>query len=233
MLRSEVGTANDNRLAGGAASRFAIVTLVFVVAGCARLLPGHGPSGEPAVAVEGEAPAECGFPEGTVLSYAGRSTTAELDVQEVVGDVMSDDPADIYITRDKFDQGDKHGRLVCAIFVNDPGFVEITVHPEDGGRFEPVEPTPRPTPPPNGIAEDEAVELATPEVPEDEGWEFLQAYAAPLAEMPVTPDSAPWLRDLPPDLWVWNVWFVRDDMVLEVYVDYVDGSVLGTVQSIF
>ena len=42
-----------------------------------------------------------------------------------------DDPADIYITRDAFDQGEHHGRLVCAVFVNDPGFVEITVHPED------------------------------------------------------------------------------------------------------
>ncbi len=31
---------------------------------------------------------------------------------------MSDDLADIYITRDKFDQGDLHGRLVCAIFVD-------------------------------------------------------------------------------------------------------------------
>ena len=81
-----------------------------------------------------EAPNSC-FPEGTALSYAGRSTTAALGVQEVVGDPMSFEPADIYITRDKFDQGDMHGRLVCAIFVNDPGFVEVTVHPTDGGRF--------------------------------------------------------------------------------------------------
>ena len=50
-------------------------------------------------------------------------------------DPMSDDPADIYVTRDTFNQGELHGRLVCAIFVNDPGFVEVTVHPEDWGRF--------------------------------------------------------------------------------------------------
>ena len=80
------------------------------------------------MAAGAEAPAECSFPPGTPLEFAGRSTTATLDVQEAVGDPMSDDPADIYITRDAFDQGELHGRLVCAIFVNQPGFVEITPH---------------------------------------------------------------------------------------------------------
>ena len=106
--------------------------------------------------VEGiEAPERCGFAEGTLLSYAGRATTAGLDVQEVVGDPMSDDPADIYVTRDTFDQGSLHGRLVCAIFVNAPDFVEITVHPEDGGRVTEHEPTPviTPTPLPSGFIE--------------------------------------------------------------------------------
>jgi len=101
-----------------------------------------------------EAPPNSCFPEGTALSYAGRSTTAALGVQEVVGDPMSFEPADIYITRDKFDQGELHGRLVCAIFVNPPGFVEVTVHPADGGRFvaEHV-PSERPTPLPSGMIE--------------------------------------------------------------------------------
>jgi hypothetical protein len=92
-----------------------------------------------------EAPADCGFPPGTPLEFAGRSTTAALGVQEVAGDPMSDDPADIYITRDRFEQGELHGRLVCAIYINDPGFVEITVHPADGGGV-----IPEPEPPPVG-----------------------------------------------------------------------------------
>ncbi len=104
-----------------------------------------------------EAPPGCGFPVGTALSYAGRSTTAALGVQEVVGDPMSDEPADIYITRDAFDQGELHGRLVCAIYVNDPGFVETTVHPADGGRLIPE---PEPTPEPEPLASDE-VEIVT------------------------------------------------------------------------
>jgi hypothetical protein len=215
----------------GGIRRLALLASVMALAGCARLLPGQGPSVEPGgtaalgVAVEGEAPLECGFPAGTELSYAGRSTTAELDVQEVIGDPMSDDPADIYITRDKFDQGEHHGRLVCAVFVNDPGFVEVTVHPEDGGRFVPVEPTPRPTPPPGAIATDEAVELATAEVPLDEGWELLHAFPGPLGEMAVDLDTTPWAIELSPGLWVWNVEFTRGDMSIAVFLDYVDGSV--------
>jgi hypothetical protein len=107
-------------------ARLVIGSLAFLLlSGCTTLSSGQ------------EAPESCGFADGTALSYAGRSTTAALGVQEVVGDPMSNDPADIYITRDKFDQGELHGRLVCAIFVNQPGFVEITVHPADGGRFEP------------------------------------------------------------------------------------------------
>ncbi len=68
---------------------------------------------------------------------------------------MSDDAADIYITRDAFDQGENHGRLVCAVFVDHPGFVEITVHPADGGRFSepPTTPSVSPTPLPSGSIE--------------------------------------------------------------------------------
>lgn len=134
-----------------------LLTLVLSLAGC-RLAGAPPPSVavSPSTPVDtgDEAPEGCGFPDGTALSYAGRSTTAALNVQEVVGDPLSDDPADIYITRDKFDQGDLHGRLVCAIFVDQPGFVEITVHPADGGRFseEPV-PAATPTPLPSGMIE--------------------------------------------------------------------------------
>lgn len=120
--------------------RFAIVLAIAALTGCATL--------------GGDGPPESCFSDGRALSYAGRSTTAALNVQEVVGDPMSHELADIYITRDKFDQGDLHGRLVCAIFVGQPGFIEITVHPADGGRVraQPV-PTPDPSPLPSGAIE--------------------------------------------------------------------------------
>ena len=84
------------------------------------------------------APEACGFPDGTGLSFAGRSTTAALDVQEVVGDSWSFEPADIYITSEKQELANGiRGRQVCAIFAN-ADFVEVTMHPEDGGRFFPA-----------------------------------------------------------------------------------------------
>ena len=139
-------------------ARVLLLVVILSLAGCrlaggAASQPGS-PSATPPP--EGtEAPEACGFPAGTQLSYAGRSTTADLDVQEVVGDAMSDDAADIYITRDAFDQGEKHGRLVCAVFLDHPGFVEITVHPADGGRFSepPTTPSVSPTPLPSGSIE--------------------------------------------------------------------------------
>ena len=85
------------------------------------------------------APAECGFPAGTTLSYAGRATTSVLGVQEVVGDPMSFKAANIYITRDVVTYGEQRARLVCAIYVDDAGFVELTPLPS-GPR------TPFPTP---------------------------------------------------------------------------------------
>jgi hypothetical protein len=210
-----------------------LLVVAIVIAGCRAVPGGAAPSGggEPASSF-GEPPEACGFPPGTALEFAGRSTTAELDVQEAVGDPMSDDPADIYITRDKFDQGEHHGRLVCAVFVNQPGFVEVTVHPEDGGRVEPVDPTPRATAPPEGIARDDAIEIATGEIPDDEGWELLDAFDGPLGEMAVDPDSQPWARDLSPDLWVWNVEFIHGDRAFAVFLDYADGTVLGTAEYI-
>ena len=107
-----------------------------------------------------EAAEQC-FPPGTALSFSGRTTTAALDVQEVVGDPMSHQLADIYITRDAFDQGELHGRLVCAVYV-DTGFVEITVHPEDGGRAAAAEPLGPSIPPipPTPLASDE-IEIFT------------------------------------------------------------------------
>jgi hypothetical protein len=121
-------------------ARLVIASAFLALTGCGLL---SGP----------EAPDPCGFPEGTALSYAGRATTAALGVQEFVGDPMSNDPADIYITRDKLDHGDRHGRLVCAIFV-DQNFVEVTVHPADGGRVTAAPaPSSTPSPLPSGLIE--------------------------------------------------------------------------------
>lgn len=218
-----------------------LLASLVAIAGCRAISGGAAPS-LPApttaapVSVSGdEAPEACGFPAGTALEYAGRSTTAQLDVQEVVGDPMSDDPADIYITRDKFDQGALHGRLVCAIFVNDPGFVEITVHPDDGGRVEPPTPQPSATPPPNGIAEDEAVDIARGTLEEADEWEIFLIDSGPIDRVFPHVLEDPyyeWARDLLPDRWVWLVFFVRGDEGIHVIVDFLDGSVLGTAESI-
>jgi hypothetical protein len=116
-----------------------LLVTVLLLTACGVAIPAELPAGAPG------APEACQFDAGTALSYAGRSTTSALGVQEVVGDPMSDEPADIYITRDAFDQGELHGRLVCAVYVNEPGFVEVTVHPADGGRAR-AEPDPTPEP---------------------------------------------------------------------------------------
>jgi hypothetical protein len=190
------------------------------------------PSSEPTPAtLPGvEAPEACGFPDGTGLSYAGRSTTAALDVQEVVGDPMSFDPADIYITTDKFDQGALHGRLVCAIFVDQPDFVEITVHPDDGGRYSPTESS---TPaPPDGISGDDAVTIAREALSVGEAWEVIVVAAGPLGQLMPYRAEDDWAGDLSADLWVWQVFLVRGDRGAHVWIDYVDGSVYGITETI-
>ena len=224
--------------------RVAWLALLVALAGWRTLPAGadpplsHPSAAEPSVSQPsasssglGEAPEACGFPAGTALEYAGRSTTAELDVQEVVGDPMSDDPADIYITSEAFDQGDLHGRLVCANFVNDPGFVEVTVHPEDGGRF--VEPTPYPSvPTPAGkITRDDAVEIAIAHVTEPGEWEVVHVEAGPIGRIlphVLEDDHYAWAAELLPDVWVWRVHLVLGDRGIDVIVDYLDGAVLGT-----
>jgi hypothetical protein len=224
----------------------AMLAVVLAVAGCRGLLPAAGGSsdplasgalgsGEPRPAGEAEAPQECGFPPGTPLEYAGRSTTAELDVQEVIGDPMSDDPADIYITRDPFAQGEHFGRLVCAVFVDHPGFVEVTLHPEDGGRFEPTPPLPSVTPPPGGITKDEATEIALAEVDRPARWEVAHAEAGPIGRVEPHVLEDPyyeWARDLDPDRWVWRVFLVRGDRGVDIIIDHLDGTVLGTAEYI-
>lgn len=224
-------------------SRLGWLVLLVVLAGC-RALPGgaepspsdqSAPDSSQSASSLGEAPEACGFAAGTALEYAGRSTIAELDVQEVVDDPMSDDPADIYITREAFDQGDLHGRLVCAIFVSDPGFVEVTVHPEDGGRL--VEPTPHPSvhAPAGEITRDDAVETAIAHVTEPGEWEVVHVEAGPIGRIlphVLEDDHYGWAAELSPDRWVWRVFLVHGDRGVDVIVDYLDGAVLGTAEYI-
>ena len=181
------------------------------------------------------APPECGFPAGTPLSFGGRSTTANLGVQEVVGDPLSHEPADIYVTRDEVDQGALRGRLVCAIYVNQADFVEITVVPEalrgEGGNTE--EPDAKQTgaspakPPGDGLSTDEAVSAARKAVPKTWDWEVAVVEAGPIRE--IVPDYVPsdWAHELEPDRWVWRVMFVSGYEGSEVFVDFEDGSLLG------
>ena len=178
------------------------------------------------------APEACGFPDGTVLEFAGRATTSALGLVEVADDpILSIEPADIYITRDRFTQGDLQGRLVCAIYVTQSGFTEITIHPDDlPVPDEPEAPAPRPE---DGITRQEAVDVALEEVPEGEDWELWGALPAVVSELGLSVDSAPWSAKLTDDRWVWLVQFAREDVMLNVYVDYLDGSVLGTQQGTF
>jgi hypothetical protein len=215
-----------------------VVVAFLALTGCRSLSALEAPGATNSFSLVGpsaqEAPARCGFAPGTALSFAGRSTTAALDVEEVVGDPMSTQPADIYITRDAFDQGAHHGRLVCAIFVSDPEFVEITVHPSDGGR---VSPTPElsvgPTPS-DGISRDQAVAAARATVPDPDQWEISVVEAMTVGQLRRDgPLSAyKWAAALPSDLWVWRVMLWQGSRGLDIVVDFTDGTVYGTAEYI-
>jgi hypothetical protein len=196
------------------------MSLVLALSGCA-LLPEDV---APALAVE--APEVCGFPEGTVLEYAGRSTTALLGVNEIQGDPMSFEPADIYVTRDAFDQGELHGRLVCAIYVTHGGFVETTVHPADDP-FVPPTPAPPGTQPADGVDQQQAVEAARARLDDPHEWTLGSVAAGSVARLVFDWESQDWTIALDAEDWVWRISFSRDDEGVEVFVDYIDGTVLG------
>ena len=178
-----------------------------------------------------EATEPCEFPPGTALEFAGRATTAELGVEEVPGDPLSDEPADIVITREEYVQGDQHGRLVCAYYVNE-NFVEVTIHPDD---LEPVvegpeQPVPEPA---EGISEEEAVAIGRAEVPEGDAWRLAVAEAGPIEQVMYGAQAFhDWARDLPADTWAWRVFLVRDGEGATVIIDYADGTVYGLINSL-
>ena len=221
--------------------------LLLLLAGC-RLAPGSSPTPMPSappsasateVAVEpsptrgeGEAPDDCGFPPGAALEFSGRSTYAELGVGDAKGaasDPMSDEPADFYVTRDSYDQGDLHGRLVCALFIGEfEGFNEITVHPDDWDNT----PAPKPGQPANGLSETAAVEAALASLAEPDEWTLVDGFNrdGPIGDYYPDWQKQDWGREISADRWVWIVDAYREDRGVTIFIDYVDGAILGTVE---
>jgi hypothetical protein len=181
-----------------------------------------------------EAPEDCQFPAGAALEFAGRSTYAELrvgDAKGASGDPMSDEPADIYITRDPITQEGSGplGRFVCAIFVGEyQGFVEITMHPDDWDRYSPV---PRPGEPANGLSADEAIEAASAGLPGGDEWRVHVHGAGPIEEFLATDyRDDDWVRELPAHQWVWTFSAERGTQAMLMFIDYVAGTVVGTIE---
>lgn len=181
----------------------------------------------------GGAPDDCGFPPGAALEFSGRSTYAELRVGDAKGaasDPMSDEPADFYITRDSYNQGSLHGRLVCAIFVDEnAGFIEITVHPDDWDNT----PEPKPGQPTSGLSQADAEAVALASLPEPAEW-TLEGYgsgAGPIGDLDPEWRERDWGREMSADHWVWIVSAYRDDRSATIIVDYVDGTVLLIIES--
>jgi hypothetical protein len=212
--------------------RLVWLVIALVVCGCGPRM--QGGAGSPAIVAE-EAPAACDFPAGAELEYAGRSTTAQLGVQQIETDPLSTRPADIYITRETFDRGEEHGRLVCMILVEQPDFVEVTIHPADDPYVEPT-PPPLGSRPEHGIGRRAAVDLALERVRQREGeageWDVAVAEAGSVSRLVLDWEVHEWSRDLPADHWVWRVFLVRDDAGVDVFIDYVAGSVLGELEYI-
>ena len=224
LLVATVGLAGC-RLAGAPPGELASPTEVASPSGVAS------PS---AVAEVVEAPERCDFPAGAALEFAGRSTYAELRVGDAKGDSgdpMSDEPADFYITRDPITREGSGplGRFVCAIFVGEnEGFVEITMHPDDWGRYSPV---PEPGEPANGLSADEAIEAARAVLPDGAEW-YVDFYdAGPIGDF-LSPDyrDDDWVRELSADHWVWAGSARRGTQGMFMVIDYVDGTVVGTVE---
>ena len=95
-------------------SRSPAVVVLLVSAGCAALnpLPSHG-----------EAPADCLFPPGTELAFAGESTLAELGLDGEHPDLR----ARFYVTAEAVDQeglgdGFPQHRRYCALTGGGAGF---------------------------------------------------------------------------------------------------------------
>lgn len=214
------------RLAGVPPSEVASPTAVASPSGVAP------PSASAVAGVE--APDDCDFPAGAALEFAGRSTYAELQVGDAKGDSgdpISDEPADIYITRDPITREGSGplGRVVCAIFVGEhQGFVEITMHPEDWDRYSPV---PRPGEPANGLSADEAIEAARAGLPEGDEWNVHLSGSGLIGDF-LFPDyrDADWVRELPADQWVWALSAERGTDAVAMFIDYVDGTVVGTIE---
>ena len=70
------------------------------------------------------------------------------------------------------------------------------------------------------------MDAARAALPDADEWEVTGATAGPAGQVALIPG------DLPADLWVWRVSLRRGDRGAYVMIDFVDGSVLGKVDSI-
>jgi hypothetical protein len=176
------------------------------------------------------------FPEGAPLVVATRTTAAALEVEEVPGDPLSHDLADVYVTRAEYDQGDLHGPLVCATFVEQPGIVEITVapetcDPETGRPSMPAPPsavpaeTPRAPAPSPMLSREEALAVSHVAAPGTEDWEVLVATAGPIREVNPNWNLLDWSRHLPEQTRIWYVALASGDEGVMVFLDATDGTV--------
>ena len=71
------------------------------------------------------APADCGFPPGTPLAFAGRTTMNQVGLIDTDPEqIHGDDRADIHVTLEPIEAHGVRGRLACVVYV-DFGGIEI------------------------------------------------------------------------------------------------------------
>ena len=89
--------------------------------------------------------------------------------------------------------------------------------------------SPEPT---DGISRNEAVEVASDALPPvGEDWDVVLAEAGPLGRVSPGWEEPEWGRGLSADQPVWRVVMVAGEMTAEVILDFLDGSVYGSVMS--
>jgi hypothetical protein len=102
------------------------------------------------------------------------------------------------------------------------------MHPDDWDRYSPV---PEPGEPANGLSADEATEAARADLPGGDEWRVHVHGAGPIEEF-LAPDyrDDDWVRELPAHQWVWTFSAERGTQAMLMFIDYVDGTVVGTIE---
>ena len=86
--------------------------------------------------------------------------------------------------------------------------------------------------PADGVDKRQAVEAALAHVDEPEAWTLDGVEAGSVARLIVDWESQDWANGLDAEHWVWRIFLSRNDEGVEVFVDYVDGTVLGELRYI-